>query len=159
MRSTIRAADEPAAMKPAAMFLSRRAALASLAALALPVRAQPWPARPLRIIVPYPTGGISDLVARALGDRLAARLGQAVIVENKAGASGTIGMDALAKAAPDGYTLAFSAISPLSLTPVLTKTMVRQALAHPQEFSDAGWAVSVAYAGHLWKRVPCEGWC
>lgn len=47
----------------------------------------------------------------------------------------------------------------LSLTPVLTKTMVRQALAHPQEFSDAGWAVSVAYAGHLWKRVPCEGWC
>ena len=47
----------------------------------------------------------------------------------------------------------------LFLTPVLTKSMVRQALAHPQAFSDAGWAVSVACAGHPWKRVPCEGWC
>jgi tripartite-type tricarboxylate transporter receptor subunit TctC len=120
MRSTIRAVERTA-MHPVDFRPSRRAALAALAALALPVRAQPWPARPLRMIVPYPTGGISDLVARALGDRLAAQLGQAFIVENKAGASGTIGMDALAKAAPDGYTLAFSAISPLSLTPVLNK--------------------------------------
>jgi hypothetical protein len=47
----------------------------------------------------------------------------------------------------------------LILTPLLTKTMVRQALAKPEEFSDAGWAVSVAYAGHSWKRAPCEGWC
>jgi hypothetical protein len=47
----------------------------------------------------------------------------------------------------------------LFLTPVLTKSMVRQALAHPQKFNDAGWAVSVAYGGHPWKRVPCEGWC
>jgi hypothetical protein len=47
----------------------------------------------------------------------------------------------------------------LLLTPVLTKAMVRQALARPKEFSDAGWAVSVAYAGHPWKRVPCDGWC
>lgn len=47
----------------------------------------------------------------------------------------------------------------LLLSPVLTKAMIRKALARPQEFSDAGWAVSVAYAGHPWKRVPCEGWC
>jgi hypothetical protein len=47
----------------------------------------------------------------------------------------------------------------LFLSPVLTKAMLRQALAHPEEFSDAGWAVSVAYAGRPWKRVPCEGWC
>lgn len=108
-------------MKRVADAPSRRAALAALAALALPVRAQVWPARPLHLIVPYPAGGISDLVARALGDRLAAQLGQPVIVENKTGASGTIGMDALAKAAPDGYTLAFSAVSPLALTPALVK--------------------------------------
>jgi hypothetical protein len=47
----------------------------------------------------------------------------------------------------------------LMLTPVLTKAMVREAVAHPAKFSSAGWAVSVAYAGHTWKRVPCNGWC
>ena len=47
----------------------------------------------------------------------------------------------------------------LFLTPVLTKSMVRQARAHPQEFSDAGWAVSVAYAGRPWRRAPCDSWC
>jgi tripartite-type tricarboxylate transporter receptor subunit TctC len=100
---------------------TRRTALAALAALAAPAFAQVWPAKPLRIIVPYPTGGISDLVARAIGERMAQRLGQPVIVENKAGASGTIGMAALAKAQPDGYTLAFSAISPLTLSPAVGK--------------------------------------
>lgn len=101
--------------------VSRRATLAALAALALPAGAQTWPAKPIRLIVPYPTGGVSDLVARAIGERVAARLGQPVVVENKAGASGTIGMDAVAKAQPDGYTLAFSAISPLTLSPVTGK--------------------------------------
>lgn len=47
----------------------------------------------------------------------------------------------------------------LFLTPVLTKTMIHQALAQPNQFSDAGWAVSVAYAGHPWKRAACQGWC
>src|SRR3954468_16156673 len=108
-------------MHPEIVSCSRRAALAAIAALAWPAHAQSWPARPLRIIVPYPTGGISDLVARAIGDRLAAALGQPVIVENRAGASGTIGMGALAKAQPDGYTLAFSAISPLTLSPFVGK--------------------------------------
>jgi tripartite-type tricarboxylate transporter receptor subunit TctC len=100
---------------------SRRSVLALAAALAGSAHAQVWPARPLRFIVPYPTGGISDLVARALADRLAAQLGQPLVVENKAGASATIGMDALAKSAPDGYTLAFSAISPLTLSPAVGK--------------------------------------
>jgi tripartite-type tricarboxylate transporter receptor subunit TctC len=120
MRSTIRAGDH----RPMALPFSsptRRAALAALAALALPARAQVWPAKPLRIIVPYPAGGISDLVARGIGERLAAQLGQPVIVENKAGASGTIGMEALAKSPPDGYTLAFSAISPLTLSPAVMR--------------------------------------
>jgi tripartite-type tricarboxylate transporter receptor subunit TctC len=99
--------------------VTRRAILAALSALAWPARAQAWPARPLRLIVPYPTGGISDLVARAIADRLVAQMGQPVVVENRAGASGTLGMDALAKAAADGYTLAFSAISPLTLSPAI----------------------------------------
>ena len=102
----------------------RRLALAAIAALAAApmfTAAQPaaWPSKPIRIVVAYPAGGVSDVVARALGEKLSERLGTPVVVENKAGAGGTIGMDAVAKAAPDGYTLGFSAISPLVLNPHL----------------------------------------
>ncbi|MGJ7492275.1 Bug family tripartite tricarboxylate transporter substrate binding protein [Variovorax sp. ZT4R33] len=76
----------------------------------------------LRIIVAYPAGGVSDAVARALADKLAAQMNIAVVIENKAGASGSIGMDAIAKAAPDGATLGFSAISPLVLNPHLGRS-------------------------------------
>ncbi len=104
--------------------ISRRSALVALAAVAAagPLRAQPaWPSRPVRIIVAYPPGGVSDVVARQIADKLAPALGQPVVVENKAGASGTLGMDAVAKAAPDGHTIGFSAISPLVLSPHLGK--------------------------------------
>lgn len=67
--------------------------------------AQSYPTRPIRIVVPYAAGGGTDVVARALGERLSKRLGQPVIVDNKAGASGIIGTDMVAKAAPDGHTL------------------------------------------------------
>lgn len=80
-----------------------------------------WPARPVRIVVAYPPGGISDNIARALADRLALQLGVSVVVENRAGAGGSIGMDLVAKAAPDGYTFGFSSISPLALNPHLGK--------------------------------------
>lgn len=119
MRSTTRAAEpDPDMTLPT---FTRRAVLAATAGLALSARAQTWPARPLRLIVPYPAGGVTDLVARALGERLLASMGQPVVVDNRGGASGTIGMDLLAKAAPDGYTLAFSAVSPLTLSPALGK--------------------------------------
>jgi tripartite-type tricarboxylate transporter receptor subunit TctC len=122
MRSTTRAGEDLFSPMPSTSFpLSRRALIAAGAALALSARAQSWPAHPIRVIIPYPPGGVSDLVARAVGEKLATALGQPVIVDNKAGASGTIGMDALAKAAPDGHTLAFSAISPLTLSPFVGK--------------------------------------
>ena len=85
------------------------------------VMAQAWPSRPIRIIVAYPTGGVSDVVARALGEKLAAQLQQPVVIENRAGAGGSVGMDAVAKAAPDGYTIGFAAISPLVLNPHIGK--------------------------------------
>ncbi|MDB5944163.1 MAG: transporter substrate-binding protein [Ramlibacter sp.] len=81
-----------------------------------------WPNKPIRFVVAYPAGGVSDVVARALGDKLAAQLNTPVLVENKAGASGSIGVDAVAKAAPDGYTIGFSAVSPLTLSPHLGKS-------------------------------------
>ena len=74
-------------------------------------QAQAWPQKPIRIIVPYTVGGASDITARLIADRLAIKFNQPVTVENKAGASGIIGTDAVAKAAPDGYTLAFVASS------------------------------------------------
>lgn len=81
-----------------------------------------WPAKPIRIVVAYPAGGVSDTVARALADKLAVQLGTPVVIDNKAGASGSIGVDAVAKAAPDGHTLGFAAISPLTLNPHLGKS-------------------------------------
>lgn len=98
-------------------FKSRRRLLAytlCLSALAPlgQAQAQPaaWPAKPIRIVVAYPAGGVSDTVARALADKLAVQLGTPVVIENKAGASGSIGVDAGTEAAPDGYTLGFAAI-------------------------------------------------
>ena len=73
--------------------------------LAGAVQAQSYPNRPLRLIVPFPPGGSIDMLGRVLGERLAERLGQPFVVENKAGASGAIGAEFVAKAAPDGYTL------------------------------------------------------
>jgi tripartite-type tricarboxylate transporter receptor subunit TctC len=75
-----------------------------------------WPVKRVQLIVPYPPGGISDAVARLIAERLP--LGQPVIVENKPGGGGAIGMNAVAKAAADGHTLAFAAISPLTLSPL-----------------------------------------
>ena len=90
---------------------------AAVLAPAAAAAADAYPSRPIRLIVAYPTGGISDTVARALGERLSAQMGTSVVVENKAGAGGSIGIDAVAKAAPDGYTLGFAATSPLTLNP------------------------------------------
>ena len=112
-------------MTHALQLISRRGAVHGLAACALApltARAQAWPAKPIKITVAYPPGGVADAMARLLADKLAPVLGQSVLVDNKAGASGSIGMDAVAKAAPDGYSFGFSAISPLVLNPHLGKS-------------------------------------
>ena len=100
-----------------------RRALLLGAAAALPrglmAQAASWPVRPVHIMVAYPPGGVSDEITRALADRLAVQLGVSVVVDNRAGAGGSVAMDALAKSVPDGYTLCFSAITPLTLLPQL----------------------------------------
>lgn len=85
--------------------------------------AQTFPAKPIRFIVPYPPGGIADLQARIVQPKLQAALGQPIIVENRTGAGGNIGTDHVAKAAPDGYTILFSASGPLAINKSLYKSL------------------------------------
>ena len=100
-------------MKP---FPTRRLLLAALAlAAAAAVQAQSWPSKPIRIVVPYPPGGSSDIIARAISQPLSEALKQTVIVENKAGANGNTGTDAVAKAT-DGHTLLLCDTGALAIT-------------------------------------------
>jgi len=85
--------------------------------------AQAWPARPIRIIVPYTPGDGPDVIARLVGNKLGERLGQAVVIDNRPGASGQIGLDLTAKAAPDGYTLGVGLVTNLALAPATYKTL------------------------------------
>ena len=86
------------------------AALTILAVAAMPrvAQAQAWPGKPIRIVVPWPAGGLVDIAARQLGLRLQTAFGQPVVIDNRAGAGGNIGADVVAKAPPDGYTLVFT---------------------------------------------------
>jgi tripartite-type tricarboxylate transporter receptor subunit TctC len=85
--------------------------------------AQDWPNRPVRLVVPYPAGGAVDIVARALAEKLSTALAQTVIVENKAGAGGLIGADAVAKSAPDGYTVVMGTVSSHAIAPAVYRKM------------------------------------
>jgi tripartite-type tricarboxylate transporter receptor subunit TctC len=97
--------------------------LAVLASLPLGVAAQAYPVKPVRLIVPFTAGGGTDLVARTIAQRLTETLGQPVIVDNRAGAGGVIGAEAVAKAAPDGYTLLMASPGPMSISPNLRRSM------------------------------------
>jgi len=103
--------------------LTRRAAVLALLAAPLFSQAADFPAKPIRFIVPYTPGGTTDLVARTVGQKVSEKLGQPVLIDNRGGAGGNIGMDAVAKAAPDGYTIGFGAISTNALNPHIYKSM------------------------------------
>ena len=104
------------------MNLQRRQILtgsgAALLVLPLMAGAQTWPARPIRLVVPFPPGGLIDTMARLIGPRLALELGQPVVIENKPGAGGNLGAAEVARATPDGYTL-LMASPPLTISPAL----------------------------------------
>jgi tripartite-type tricarboxylate transporter receptor subunit TctC len=106
------------------------ALLLSTAAAALPVHAQDFPARPVRIVVPFPAGSLTDTLARLVAEKLHGKWGQPVTVENRAGAAGNIGGEAVAKSAPDGHTLLFS---PTSLF-VTTKLLYSKLAYDPDTF-------------------------
>jgi len=105
------------------MNLSRRHALAALGALAAAPMARAaddaaWPARPIRLVLPYAAGGPTDVAARALGARMSQELGQQILVDNRVGASGNIACDVVARAAPDGYTALYHS-SGFTISPAL----------------------------------------
>jgi tripartite-type tricarboxylate transporter receptor subunit TctC len=102
------------------MPLRLAACLAFLLAAAT-AHAQSWPAKPVKMVVPFPAGGPTDVLTRALGDKLGQVLGQAVVVDNKPGAGGSIGSDFVAKSAADGYTLLMATGSTHSVGPYLQK--------------------------------------
>ena len=108
--------------------MHRRKILACLAAASAltttMVHAQAsFPQKPITFVVPYLAGGTTDLVARVVGEHMSRTLGQPVVIENKPGAGGNIGMDVVAKAKPDGYTIGFGAISTNALNPHIYKSM------------------------------------
>ena len=82
-----------------------------------PALADNYPAKPLKLIIPFPPGGTTDIVGRGVADQLSKVLGQAVVVENKGGGGGSIGADAIAKAAPDGYTIGIATVSTHAVNP------------------------------------------
>jgi tripartite-type tricarboxylate transporter receptor subunit TctC len=95
------------------------AAAAGVVLTALPAQAQTYPARPVKVIVPFAAGGPLDIVARAVSDKLSASLKQSFVMENRGGGGGNIGTEAAAKAAPDGYTLLMSLSTTLTANPAL----------------------------------------
>jgi tripartite-type tricarboxylate transporter receptor subunit TctC len=107
-------------MKRLQRFLAASVALLMAGSAAM---AQDYPHRPIRLIVPYPAGGITDVLGRLYAQQLSATLGQPVITENRTGQAGSIGIDHVAKSAPDGYTLGFSANGPLASNYALFKSL------------------------------------
>jgi tripartite-type tricarboxylate transporter receptor subunit TctC len=98
-----------------------RVAIAALCcAPAMPAAAQPWPTRPVKLVVPFSAAGTADLLARLVADRIGAALGQPFVLEHRPGAGGLIGQEQVARAAPDGYTFVVSSLGSFIISPVFT---------------------------------------
>jgi len=100
-------------------FFVQVCALALCASAPATLHAQAYPNKPIRLIVPFPPGGGNDVIGRAMAIKLGERMGQQVIVDNRAGANGIVGLQALMQAAPDGYTLGVAAAGPMAVNPAL----------------------------------------
>ena len=114
-------------------------AIGALSAVTQPAFAQSYPNKPIKLLVPFPAGGATDILARALSQKLSEKLGQALVVENRPGAGGTIGSDVAAKAAPDGYTLLLATSSTHSIGPAINPKIPYDAQA---DFTPLGYVAS-----------------
>jgi tripartite-type tricarboxylate transporter receptor subunit TctC len=119
-----------------------------------PAFAQIYPAKPVRMVVPFPPGGAADLIGRALAQRLSEQMGQAVIVDNRAGASGNIGADAVAKAPSDGYTILMGALTSHSINHTLERKVLRYDL--ERDLSPVMIVAAVPYVLVVHPSVPAR---
>jgi len=124
-------------------------------ALAPSALAQSWPSKPIKIIIPFPPGNTTDIMARLIGPKITERLGQAIIVENRPGASGMLGLDYVAKAAPDGYILAAGQGGNMVVLPHTSKNIPYDALKDfvPIAVSTTNYLGIVAYPEVPFKSV------
>src|SRR5690606_22136541 len=113
-----------------------------------------YPERPIRVIVPYVAGGAADITARVLAQKMSAGLGVPLVVENRPGANGMIGTDAVAKAKPDGYTLLLDASGPLVVNPSLYRSVPYDPL---RDFAPISQIVSYQYALVVPAASPIHG--
>ena len=147
-------------MKTAALFHRLGGLLACASALVAfhaPALAQTnWPDRPVKLVVPFPPGGGTDIVARAMGQGLSEKLGQPVVIDNKPGAATIIGTDAVAKAAPDGYTLLLSGSTSYSVNPALRAKLPYDPVRDlaPIAIVARTPLVLVVGAGTPWRSLP-----
>ena len=126
---------------------------ALLAAGAGAAAAQAYPVKPLRLIVPFAPGGPNDLLGRLVGQKLTEAWGQAVVIENRGGAGGTVGLDVAAKAAPDGYTLAMGGTSNMAVAPSLYAKLPYDSL---RDFTAVTNVARVPYAVAVNPGVPAK---
>lgn len=135
------------------MFFRRCLMLLVATVAATVATAQNCPERPVRIVVPYPAGGSNDIVARILGQKLSEEWGHQVIIDNRGGAGGNIGADAVAKAAPDGYTLLLTAPSPLTVNQSLYRALPYDSM---RDFAPLALVASVPIVLAIHPSVPAK---
>jgi tripartite-type tricarboxylate transporter receptor subunit TctC len=137
--------------------MNKRTLLRTLCAVTLGLltvawaHAQSYPNKPVRLIVPFPAGGATDLFARTVSQKLGEKLGVALVVENRPGAGGTLGADLAAKATADGYTLLVGSVSNLALNPGLYPNIPYDSL---RDFEPVGLAVAYSYTLVARKDLP-----
>src|SRR3954463_15117259 len=117
------------------------------------VPAQAWPTKPIRVIVPFPPGGGLDFFARATAPKLQELLGQQIVVENRSGAGGMVGADAVAKAAPDGYTLLLASSAELTISQHLYPKMAYDAI---KDFAPVSYAAHAALLYSVHPSLPAK---
>lgn len=135
--------------------LSKRKLLLGTAALCVSaaVRAQSWPAKPVRLVVPFTPGGSSDILGRAIGQKLTESLGQPVVIDNVPGAGGSLGADKVAKSAPDGYTLLMGHIGTLAVNPLIYPRLPYNPL---KDFTPVAWVANVPNVLVVHPSVPAR---
>jgi len=129
-------------------FIAARIAIAVCTTLPLTVAAQAWPAKPIRMLIPYPAGGTSDILARMIGPRLTEVWGPQIIVDNRLGANGNIAMDITARAPADGYTMVLTDLGNLAISPSMYSKLPFDII------RDLTPVAMVSYSAHLLTVHP-----